>query len=72
MKYISDSITNAIEINNTCRITLIELSCCNLTDDHIACLQPCITYLEDLDISHNLEMSPQAMKYISDSIMKSI
>ena len=72
MKYISDTILDAIEINNTCNIKLIDLSHCNLTDEHIERLQPCIPYLENLDISHNFIMSSQALRYISDSIMKAI
>ena len=72
MMYISDTIMDAIKINNTCTIKLIRLVNCNLTDEHIECLQPCIPYLEDLDISYNFEMSSEAMKYISDSIMKAI
>ena len=72
MKYISDSIMNEIEINNTCNLKLINLRNCDLTDEHIKHLQPCIPYLEDLDISGIWEMSSQAMKCISDSIMKEI
>ena len=72
MKYISDSILKAIEINNTCNLKVINLGTCGLTDEHIKLLQPCIPYLENLDISLNLKMSSQAMRYISDSIMKAI
>ena len=72
MKDISDSIMKAIEINKTCNLKLLKLWYCVLTDEHIESLQPCIPYLENLDISYNSNMSSQAMKYISDSIMKSI
>ena len=72
MMYISDSIMKAIEINNTCHLKVIHLRYCNLTDEHIESLQPCIPYLENLDISYNSKMSSQAMMYISDSIMKAI
>ena len=72
MKYISDSIIKEIEINNTCNLKLISLADCNLSYRHIARLQPCISYLENIDISRNGLMSSQAMRYISDSIMKAI
>ena len=72
MRYISDSIMKAIELNNTCHLKFLKLSYCFLTDEHIESLQPCIPYLENLDISHNLRMSSQAMKFISDSVMKAI
>ena len=48
----------------------LNLSHCNLTDEHIEMLQPCIPYLENLIISHDREMSSQSMKFISDSVMK--
>ena len=72
MKNISDSIMNEIEINNTCNLKMINLSNCNLTDGDIEILQPCIPYLQNLDISHNWGMSSVAMRYISDSMMNEI
>ena len=72
MKNISDSIMKAIEINKTCNLKLINLGTCGLDDEHIQSLQPCIPYLENLDISYNFEISPQAMRYISYSIMEAI
>ena len=50
----------------------IDLSNKRLTDEHIESLQPCIPYLENLSLRANSGMSSQAMKYISDSIMKEI
>ena len=72
MKYISDSIIKAIKLNNICNLKVINLDNCNLTDEHIESFQPCIQYLENLDISHNFEMTSQAMRYVSDSILKAI
>ena len=64
IRHISDSIIKAIEINNTCNLKFINLSNCHLIDQHIESLQPCIPYLEDLDISLNKKMSSQVMKHI--------
>ena len=72
MQYISDSVIKAIEINNTCNIKLLCLGSCNITDEHIERLQPCIPYLEGLDISDKTRISFQAMKYIAASVMRSI
>ena len=72
MKHISHTIIKYIKINNTCNLKLISLQDYDLSDAQIESLQPCIPYLEDLDISRNMEMSSQAMKYISDSIINEI
>ena len=63
MRFISDAVMEAIEINNTSNLKLIDLSRCNLTDKHIESLQPCIPYLENLVITDNENMSSQSMKY---------
>ena len=57
MKCMSDAVMEAIKINNTSNLKLIDLSQCNLTDEHIESLQPCIPYLEKLNISNNKNMS---------------
>ena len=72
LRYISDSVMKAMETNNKFNLKALKLCDCNLTDEHIESLQPCIQYLEDLDISRNSKMSPQAIKYISDSVMSEI
>ena len=50
----------------------MDISYCDLTDEHIKCLQPCIPYLEKLTISGNIFVSPRGMKYMSDAIMQRI
>ena len=72
MKCISDSVMEAIKINNKINMKSIELVKCNLTDEHIESLKPCIPYLENLIISANENMSSQSMKSISDSVMEAI
>ena len=49
---------------------LINLAWCNVTDEHIESLQPCIPYLENLIISGSKEMSSQSMTCISDAVME--
>ena len=70
MRFISDAVMEAIKINNTSNLKLIDLSRCNLTDEHIEGLQPCIAYIENLIINANGKMSSQAMRFISDAVME--
>ena len=72
MRFISNAVMEAIKINNTSNLKLIDLSWCNLTDEHIESLQPCIPYLENLIIPDNNNMSSKAMNFISDAVMESI
>ena len=70
MKCISDAVMEAIKINNKINLKLIDLATCNLTNQHIKCLQPCIPYLENLIITGNKQISPYSMKCISDAVME--
>ena len=74
MKYISDALMNVIkeeiDTSKACKLQRIDLSFCNLTDQHIEYLQPCIPYLENLSISGNTFVSFQGMKYISDALIQ--
>ena len=76
MKYISDAlmklIKEEIDISKACKLQRIDISYCDLTDQHIEYLQPCIPYLENLSISGNMFVSLQGMKYISDALMQRI
>ena len=72
MRFISDAVMEAIKINNTSNLKLIDLSQCNLTDDHIESLQGCIPYLENLIMSVNKDMSSKSMRFISDAVMEAI
>ena len=70
MKYISDVLMQSIEENKKCNLKVINIGYCDLTDEHINCLQPCIPYMEHLNISGNSKMSFLSMKYISDALVK--
>ena len=70
MRFISDAVMEAIKINNTINLKLINLAWCNIRDEHIECLQPCIPYLENLIINGNQEISSQSMRFISDAVME--
>ena len=72
MKSISDAVMETIKINNTSKLILINLTRCNLTDEHIESLQPCIPYLENLIMKGNDKMSCQSMRFISDAVMEGI
>ena len=50
----------------------LNLSYCELTDEHIERLLPCIPYIETLDIKNNYEMSTISMVYISDIVTQTI
>ncbi|XP_057297077.1 NACHT, LRR and PYD domains-containing protein 3-like [Hydractinia symbiolongicarpus] len=71
MKYISDSIIQAVEENKS-NLEDLNLTNCELTDNHIKSLQSCIPYLKELDLSENDAMSPVSMKYISDAITEAV
>ena len=72
MRFLSDAVMEAIKINNTRNLKLIDLAECKLTDEHIKMLQPCIAYLENLIIKGNMEMSSKSMRFISDAVMEAI
>ena len=65
-------ICNVLVQNNFCNLKFMDISYCNLTDEHVKCLQPCIPYMEHLNISGNNKMSFLSMKYISDVLVKVI
>ena len=72
MEYICNVLVKNMEINKFCNLAFMDISQCDLTDEHIKCLQPCIPYMEHLNISGNSKMSLLSMKYISDAIVKVI
>ena len=72
MKYVSDVLMQSNEENKKCNLKEINIGYCDLTDEHIEYLQPCIPYLEKLTISGNKFLSSQGMKYISDAIIERI
>ena len=72
MKYISDIVIEAISLNGHCNLKQISLGNCNLTDEHIECLQPCIPYLEDIDITGNSKITSKSMKYLSEMVVEAI
>ena len=72
MKYISDVLMQSIEENKKCNLKVFNISYCDLTDEHIEYLQPCIPYMEHLNISGNSKMSFLSVKYISDALVKII
>ena len=70
MKTISDVIIQTIKTNKSCKLKKINISSCDITDKHIACLQPCIPYFRDLNISGNEMMSSTSMRYVSSIISR--
>ena len=70
MKCISDSVMEALKIINKINLKLIDLASCNLTDEHIQSLKPCLPYLENLIIKGNKKMSSQSMKCIAEAVME--
>lgn len=64
---ISECILQAVK-NNTNKLENLRLSNCNLDDDGIYQLQPCITHLKSLYISDNCKMTIIAMKHLLESI----
>ena len=72
MECIAASVMRSIEINNTCKLKSLHLRYCNLFNEHIKALQPCIPYLKKRFLNGNSKMSYRAMKYISDSVMTEI
>ncbi|XP_057309591.1 NACHT, LRR and PYD domains-containing protein 14-like [Hydractinia symbiolongicarpus] len=71
MESISKCVTEAFS-KNTNKFEELNLSTCNLNDDHITHLQPCIPYLESLDLSCNYTMTSNSMGYISECITEAI
>lgn len=71
MKYISESITQGVE-RDANKLEELILRSCNLHDDHIKQLQPCISHLEVLDLSNNDEITSLSIKYISESIKQAV
>ena len=69
MKCISDSVMEG-NIYNKSNLKSLNLRDCNLTDEHIERLQPCIPNLWNLIITGNQEMSSHSMKFISDAVME--
>ncbi|XP_057309486.1 uncharacterized protein LOC130647588 [Hydractinia symbiolongicarpus] len=66
---ISECILHAVK-NNTNKLENLRLSDCNLDDDGIYQLQPCITHLKSLHISDNCNMTIKSMKNLLESIKK--
>ena len=56
MTCISDAVMEA-NIYNKRNLKLLNLRYCNLTDEHIERLQPCIPYLENLVINDNCSIA---------------
>ena len=72
MKYISDILLQTIKVNGTCNLKELDISNCDLTEEHIQSLHPCIPCFEHLNIGNNYYMSPKSMKYISDILLQTI
>ena len=70
MKYMSDVLLKAIKIHSYCNLKDVYIAECDLTDQHIEYLQPCIPYLESLIIRMNGKMSSKSMEYISDVLVR--
>ncbi|XP_057309590.1 NACHT, LRR and PYD domains-containing protein 4-like [Hydractinia symbiolongicarpus] len=69
MGYISKCVTEAAN-RNTNKLEELKLSYCELTDDHIKHLQPCIPYLRSLDLSSNFTLTPTSMECISKCVIE--
>ena len=72
MKYISNAVISKVDTDGRQSLKTIDISGCDLTDQHIEYLQPCIPYLEKLNIASNKLISPISMKHINDAIIKMI
>ena len=72
MEYICNVIVKNMEINKFCNLKVMDISHCNLTDEHVKCLHKCIPYMENLIMSGNRQMSFIFTKYISDALMNVI
>ena len=72
MEYICNVIVKNMEINKFCNLKVMDISQCDLTDEHVKCLHKCIPYMENVILSENSKMSFISMKYISDALVKVI
>ena len=70
MEYICNALVKSMEINKLCNLKVMDISHCDLTDEHVKCLHFCIPYMENVILSGNSKMSFISMKYISDALMK--
>ena len=55
-----------------CKLISLDVSFCDLTDEHILCLKPCIPYMKYLCIGGNNKISANAIKHISSVLMEAI
>ena len=72
MKNISDIVMQTAKNKNDCKLISLDVSFCDLTDEHILCLKPCIPYMKYLCIGGNNRMSANAIKHISGVIKEAI
>ena len=68
MKAISTVITNAKSTSQEFRLDKLNISNCDLTDNDVNLLSPCIIYLTELDLSFNKYIGAAAMNAISTVI----
>lgn len=59
-------------ITKATRLTHLNLSNCNLTDNHVTSLHYVIARVDELDLSYNEDMEPRVMKTIADSILECV
>ena len=69
MTRISNSIMSAVETDGLI-LTKLVLHNCDLTDEAIEALQPCIAYIRDLELGWNDNMTFRSITAVSNSIFK--
>ena len=69
MTRISDSIMSAVVADELILRKLV-LDHCDLTDEKVEALQPCIAYITDLDLGWNDNMTFRSITAVSNSIFK--
>ena len=60
-----------IESKEDCKLQVLNLSYCNLQDEGVIKLSPCITYLKSLNLCGNMDISGASLTQISDIIIQS-
>ena len=72
MSAISNVIKSTIETNQELKLEEIDVSGCNLTDNDVIKLLPCITHIKKLCLSFNFDITGVAMSPISNFIKSTI
>lgn len=70
-EHIRDISTSIINKEARCRIKVLDLSCSNLTNEHVAMLMPCLHLVQQIDLCGNTEISFEILLRVAENITTS-